>query len=545
VLVNSVNYCERADIAGSDRSNLRFTIAAPPPAPARIERPLGHATARGFAWSISQALTVKIVNFGGQIVLSWVLLTRDYGYVGLALTIATFTALIQQAGIRDVLVQRGRHYDLWAGPAFMLSLFTGLLGAALLVASAPFVSRFYHEPRLNGLILVLALGGFVNCLTLVPYAKLQVELRFRFMALLALVTACFSMGLSIILAVLGAGAYSFVIPIPLTGVVWLAILWPVVRPPVRTFARVRRMRYLFGDNLTLLGATFFLSITSQGDYIILGRMYSKDLVGLYFWAFNLSLQSLVLFAETLTSVLFPSLSRLQGEPERQAQAFVRAVRAIALLGIPACFAQAALAEPVVHLLFRAQWYPAIPLLQILSVGMAFQVVERTAYAALKAQGRFRLMVMLTAIYAIVFVVLVWIGSARHAALGAAVAVSIYSLLASFCSALLATGGGFKALWELPSIFAAPVGIGAVSGGCAFLATRVLPKGTRMEWLLNLLLSAMVMLVVLLPLARWLARQTWDDLILRLGGLIGLRSQARNSVEPVGAPCGAPADNDCI
>jgi PST family polysaccharide transporter len=487
--------------------------------PPSIERPLGHTAARGLAWSLGQSVLVKIVNFGGQIALSWLLLTTDYGFIGLALSVASFTALIQQAGIRDVLVQRGRHFKLWAGPAFVLSLFTATLGAILLVASAPVVAGFYHEPRLEGLIFVLAIAGFLNCFTLVPFAKLQIDLRFRAIAVLALVTSSFSMATSIVLAWLGSGAYSFVIPMPLTSLVFLGILWPLVRPNIRSGSPLRRTRFLFGDNLLLLGATFFLCVTTQGDYIILGRMYPKEVVGLYFWAFNISLQSLTLLAETLSNVLFPSLSRLQAEPERQHAAFVRATRAIALVGIPACFAQAALAEPIVKLMFNPRWYPAIPILQVLSIGMAFQVIERPAFSTLKARGQFGLLLILTSSYAAAFVGLVIIGSFYGAGVGAATAVAVFSCIAALASTHAALRGAENPWLTAWSMHFPPLAAGLLAGGAAFLVVRHLPTSTRAQCVMSLAIGAGVMACVFLPLAKWWASEAWGELTTRLKSLL--------------------------
>ena len=42
-----------------------------------------------------------------------------------------------------------------------------------------------------------------------------------------------------------------------------------------------------------------------------------------------------------------------------------------LIAIPACLLQAALADPAVHLLFKPQWYPAIPVIQLLSIGWCY------------------------------------------------------------------------------------------------------------------------------------------------------------------------------
>ena len=62
-------------------------------------------------------------------------------------------------------------------------------------------------------------------------------------------------------------------------------------------------------------------------------------------AANRSNQVLQLLTLNLASVLFPVLSKLAAEPERQVGAFLRAARVLALVGIPICLAEAVLARP--------------------------------------------------------------------------------------------------------------------------------------------------------------------------------------------------------
>src|SRR5437870_1122481 len=70
---------------------------------------VGRRTARGFAWLTAQTLGAKAVGFVGQIILAWYLAPDDFGLVGLALTVAAFAGLIQQAGLKEILIHRHRH----------------------------------------------------------------------------------------------------------------------------------------------------------------------------------------------------------------------------------------------------------------------------------------------------------------------------------------------------------------------------------------------------------------------------------------------------
>ena len=89
------------------------------------------------------------------------------------------------------------------------------------------------------------------------------------------------------------------------------------------------------------------------------------------------------------NVLFRRDTRLNDQPRKQFQGFMKAQRILAMIGISSCLLQAATAGPLTYLLLSLKWIPAIGVMQILCIGMALRMVAGSAYALLKSQGRFR------------------------------------------------------------------------------------------------------------------------------------------------------------
>src|SRR6185312_13168116 len=90
-------------------------------------------------------------------------------------------------------------------------------------------------------------------------------------------------------------AYSFVLPRPFIALGRLAILWSAARPPVRLNPEFRRWKHMLSDSATLFTSNLFLMLQWQGDYIVLKRLYETAVLGVYFLAFNLSIQTMQLF----------------------------------------------------------------------------------------------------------------------------------------------------------------------------------------------------------------------------------------------------------
>src|SRR5262249_3456274 len=156
----------------------------------------------------------------------------------------------------------------------------------------------------------------------------------------------------------------------------MAIAWYLASPPIRRSPQLRKWRFVAGESVKLIIAGFFLHACVQGGAFALGVFHHSDaVIGMYAFAFAISLQIAHLLTHNLASVLFPALSRLGAEPVRQRAAFYRAVRLLLLVGVPMAFIQAAMAEPALRLLFGDKWSGAILPLQLLSFGMAFSLAN--------------------------------------------------------------------------------------------------------------------------------------------------------------------------
>lgn len=490
-------------------------------------RPVGQQAARGFIWTLLQTLGSKTVNVASQIVLAWLLEPAHFGLVSMAYTVSSLANVIQQAGLREVLIQRQDHAQRWSNPAFWMALGFGALASAVMVAAAPLAASAYGAPQVKGMVWILATWPPLNALANVPLAHLQASLRFRLVTLITFGASSFQWVLTIFFALLGFGAYSFVLPWPLVGIARLAALWIAARPPIRLNPQWRRWRYLLTGSLLVLGADACGTLIKQGDYIVLSLFHEDTVVGQYYFAFTLAIQALVIFSFNLQGILLPALSTLQNDPARQRQAFLSACRLLLLLGIPACLLQAALAEPLMLAIFKPKWAPAIPVVQILSVGMALRLAGWPSQSLLQAQGRFRLYLGINAVGVSLFMLLVTLAartSPAHAAHAVALAATAYFALEGPLNLFLAirpAGGKWR---DVGGVYAPPLLAAALAAGLAVFLAGKLPAMPARHWVR----AAVILLVlagVYAPLIYLLAPEVCRDGLNRFNALRARSSAA--------------------
>jgi lipopolysaccharide exporter len=476
--------------------------------------PLGRRSARGVGFMVAQTVAVKAITLVGQLILARLLLPADFGLLGMALTVMAFVSLIQNAGLADILIQRQAKFSRWANAAFWMSLTLGILASLIMMLAAPLAASFYHAPELRGLIYLLALCPPLLGLGTVPRAQLINQLRFRAIAAAGLIEAVGTVGLSIALAYLGFGAYSFIVPRPVVAAALAIVLWLLARTPLRWTPQIRRWKFLAGHAATLIGVGIAWMVVLQGDNAMLGKYHPPSVVGIYFFAYNLSVQTLVLLTVNVAGVLFPALSQLNSEPQRQMSALLRSSAAIAVVAGPLCLLQALLAPLFIPLLFGAKWIPAVPIFQVLTIAMTICIGSYSSRNMLKAQGRFQTLLLLSIAYATIFIVAVWFAASHWGAMAVAIAVSACFAIFEPLHVLIAirpTGGGWRELW---SGFGAPLTATGLAAGAGFaILATVRPMGNP-GWL-HFALAGAVGLGVYAIAARWLAPAATREILGRL------------------------------
>lgn len=506
---------ENAPITTGDDEELRDPLADRPST--SIAAPIGAVAARGFYWLAALSVVTKLIGTVTQVVLSRFVGDEEFGQIGTALTIASFIWLIQDAGLTQILIKRERHFARWCTPVFWFSILLGLIAAVLTAGSGPFAARMLHQPIFIGLMAILGLRGLLSAPSAVPVAALNNQLRFEVLAILGLAMLLLERGLMIFLTSpwVRWGAYGWIIALTIVSGSRTVLMWWYGRPPVKWQLQARRWKYFYHDSWLLTMALGFQTIAVYGDNLFLTIFRPTKVVGDYYWAYNLSLQTVILLTSNLGSVLFPTFSKLQREPERMRQGFIRAARMLTMIGVPGCFLQAALAKPIILLVFGSKWLSAAPALSVLSLGMAFGLVNYPVVGMLRAQGRFDIERTLSAVCAGIFLVAAFLGAWLGGSLSMAIAVAIYNLIAGLIFVRIGIGRNW---WKIISIFLLPTVCSAYAIGLGYVLSLRINGTTRVGWMEQVAVIMLVGGIIYTISARLLMHDTWNEAMPHLRGL---------------------------
>ena len=290
----------------------------------------------------------------------------DFGLVAMVTVITGFYGLFTEAGLSTATIQRAAITDEQISTLFWINLLVGLLLALLCLLSAPVVVRFYDEPRLFWIMVVMA-GGFIITAAGVQHAALlDRHLRFAVMTAIEVLCQLASIAVGISMAFAGFGYWSLVASTIVSQIVFVSCVWAIAAwipgLPRRTAGTRSMLR--FGGTVTLNGLVVYLAYNMEK--LLLGRFWGADVLGLYGRAYqliNIPTQNL---NSAIGGVTFAALSRLQNDPQRLNSYFLKGYRLANSLTLPTTMFCALFADDIILVLLGPKWIDATSIFRLLS-----------------------------------------------------------------------------------------------------------------------------------------------------------------------------------
>lgn len=478
----------------------------------------------GALWFFIQTIVIKASSLLAQIALAYILVPEDFGLIGMALSITAFADVLHQNGLSQVVVQRHLDLDREGRTVFWLSLAMGLAAMLVLVGIAPLAAGLFGQPEVSLLIMVLSIAVPINAAGAVPRAYLLEGLRFGQIATISGTQVVLQSALMVVFALLGLGAMSFALPMPIVAVITL--FWysryrslDAGWPPM-----FQQWRSLSKDTGVLMSTSWLGKVVEFGDYFLLGLFTTPTIVGLYFFAFRLSLQSANIVVNNVGRVMFPALAKLEAGSRRQLAAFTRASKAIAGVGVPLAILLVFFGPDLISVVFDPQWEDAAIFVQILSVAAVSRAAADSHIHLLKAQGRYGELFRWGLFGTIAFIGGVIVGGLAGGAIGVSLAVAAHAIGEGWIRYYLSVrplGGGF---WDLGRVLTGPLSASLISGALSIWLVT-LAFGSDHSWA-RLVVGSGAHVLLYIPTLRLLDSTTHEilnDVRRRVTGASGKRA----------------------
>lgn len=346
-------------------------------------------TARGGVVTIIGQVTKTLLYMFSTVVLARLLSPDDYGLVGMATTVIVFAQMFKDVGLSSATIQAGNITHQQVSTLFWVNLFVSGLLALAVLGLAPFMGIFYGRKEVVGLVSVLAVLFLIWGVSIQHEALLRRHMRFAPLALSQVLGHVAYAVSAIGAASLGMKYWALVVGSLMMALVSSAtVLWacPWLPGRPRRGIGVREMVFFGGDVAVHNAANYF---ARNADYILIGRLVGGEGLGIYTRAYQLFMQPISQVVGPLASAALPTLSVLQGQPDRFRRYYRLILDITAMLSVPIAMYMVIEPEFIIGVLLGERWLEASIVLRWLAVAGLFQAVASTLGLVLVSCGQSR------------------------------------------------------------------------------------------------------------------------------------------------------------
>lgn len=328
---------------------------------------IGRRAVSGGFVTIAMQAGKFLINFLAAGVLARLLSPKDFGLVGMVLGFTGLVGVFNAMGLSTATIQRDTITQKQVSNLFWINVGSSGLMAITSFAVAPWAARFYHDPRIVGIMQVLALTFLLTGLTVQHQALLTRQMRFQALAVIDVGSSTIGFAVACVMAWFGAGYWALVAQQLVTIGSTLTLTWMTSgwRPHLPSRNSGVKPLVRFGAHLSL--ADFLALLTVNSDNILIGRFFGAESLGLYTRANVLLSRPLQQVMMPVNSILIPVLSRLQGDPQRYRRSHMRAYDTLALIVFSFSAICFVLAKPLVLVILGSKWTAVIPLFAAFSL----------------------------------------------------------------------------------------------------------------------------------------------------------------------------------
>jgi O-antigen/teichoic acid export membrane protein len=335
---------------------------------------LAGRSARGGTVTLVAQVAKFFLQLASNVFLARLLTPEDFGLVAMVAVVTGFVLMFKDMGLSMATVQKAEVNHDQISTLFWINVGFSLTVALITACLAPLVAAFYNEPRLKWITVALAFGLVLGGLSVQHQALIRRQMRFVALATVEVTSMFIGVLAAILAAWLGGGYWALVVLQLVVAASAMVGFWSFCgwRPglPVRR-SGVRKM-LSFGANM--VGFSFVNYFARNADKAVLGWRWGAQQVGFYSRAYALLLLPIGQFTAPITNVAVPALSRLQNEPDRYRNYYLKAIKVLAYLSMPAIVAMAVLSSEIIAVVLGEQWSESASLFRILAFAGFWQPV---------------------------------------------------------------------------------------------------------------------------------------------------------------------------
>lgn len=343
--------------------------------------------------SIKWTTLSTVVNYGLQflliVVLARFLSPKDFGLMALIVIVIDFSMYFIDMGLSNAIIYKQEVSEYQLSTVYWLNIGTGFIFTVIIIFCAPLIARFYSEPALSQLLLVVSCVFIIIPIGQVYKALLQKTLRFDVLSKIEIPARIVAFLSALVLAVYDYGVYALIWMFIITNTIMsAALIWygrSIYRPKFHfKFKEVNEFLRFGYFQLAERVLNYFIY---QFDALVIGKLLGTGALGLYSMSKNFTQRPSQVISPIVTKIMFPYMAQLQNEPVALKTAYLRTINYLLSISFPIYFTIIILAKPIVSIFLGEKWIEIVPLVQLLAIFQTIANIYSPIGSLLQARGR--------------------------------------------------------------------------------------------------------------------------------------------------------------
>jgi len=345
---------------------------------------------RGAIWTIAGYGTNQLLRFGGNLILTRLLVPEYFGLMAVVNTLRIGIELFSDIGITQSIVNNKRGDEpAFLNTAWTLQIIRGcVLWLFCLLITLP-IAKLYNDDRLLWLIPIVALSTLLDGFTSTTIPTLQRRMQLAKFSLFELILQILGLSTLIVLATLSPTIWALGVGVVLGGLYrMVGSHWLIPGYSNRFAWEQDAIKEIMSFGRWMFLATSVTFLNEQADRLILAKLLSFRLLGVYTIAYTLAGIPREIIKHLSYRVIFPTISNLLDLPRSSLRAKIIRQRRLILMGFAIVIAVlVTVGDLVIALLYDKRYTEATWMMPILSCGIWFSVLFYTTSPALLAIGK--------------------------------------------------------------------------------------------------------------------------------------------------------------
>ena len=327
-------------------------------------------TAKGMAWTTLSIAVRSVVSLLQVSILTRFLDKSEFGLIAIATLFIGFTQIFLDLGISSGILHKQNITAKQYSSLFWLNIFTGLLLTIILIALSPIIARAYNDSSLVKILSLLSLTVLFASIGSQHKTVQQKEMRFKFIALIEIISSILTMGLAVFLAIYGYGVYSLVYSTLFNAIIsnlMFLIIGLCNDNNIRFYFKLHETFPFLKIGVFSIGSQVLDYLSREIDIIFISAAFGKDVLGVYSLCKKLVLALYSTINPIITKVLTHLLAKIQEDKSKVKNVFYNLVETLSLTNFPIYFLVSIFSTGILYYLYGEQYIEGASILSILSI----------------------------------------------------------------------------------------------------------------------------------------------------------------------------------